>query len=664
MASSSSSTSSMKTEKKERKKGSTERQIPSAEPITLEGFVSKTMPLIELEKEAEMAAAQSSLSTLKPEIAEKKGVSLLNLKCSDVQTGLFGKSLLELKPNKGDLLPPHKMTLHDVVVLKMNKGGGSSLGQGIVYRVKEGSITIAMEDVPDEGLNTPIRIEKLVNEVTYKRYRDTLLDLSKDIQRSPAADMIPVLFGAKAPAFAKKPMQFTPFNKDLNQSQIAAIGKALVSNNVMLLHGPPGTGKTVTIVEMILQEVKRGSRVLACAASNIAVDNLVERLACHKVQMVRLGHPARLLPQVLDSALDAKVMKADNSALANDIRKEMKGLNGQLLKAKDRKTRGDLRKELRYLAKEEKNRQQDAVSDIIKESAVICTTLTGALSYHLKQTTFDVVVIDEAAQALEVACWIALLKGQRCILAGDHLQLPPTVLSVEAEKNGLGITLFGRLAALYESQIVAMLTVQYRMNELIMGWSSGELYENKLTAHESVKDQTLCQLEGVQSSPATDPTLILIDTAGCDMDETKDEADSTSNEGEAKVALAHAKRLLQSGVKACDIGIIAPYNAQVGLLRSMRNEDRKLAELEISSVDGFQGREKEAIIISMVRSNTKQEVGFLSDKRRMNVAVTRARRQCCVVCDTETVSSNPFLKRLVAYLEENGEYLSAQEYVD
>ncbi|KAL2651637.1 hypothetical protein R1flu_019765 [Riccia fluitans] len=638
---------------------------PEPKPITLEQFVSKTLPLIQMEKDAEIAASVGSLSTLKPETAEKKGLTLLNLKCSDVQTGLFGKTLLELKPNRGELLPPHKMTPHDVVMLKLNKSdsGSPPLGQGVVYRVKDGSIAIAVDDVPEDGLNSPLRLEKLANEVTYKRLMETLTELSKGVNKGPATELVPVLFGAQQPTVAKKQLSFTPINRGLDHSQRAAIAKALISNSVMLLHGPPGTGKTTTVVELILQEVKRESKVLVCAASNIAVDNIVERLACHKIMMVRLGHPARLLPQVLDSALDAKVMKADNSALANDVRKEMKVISSKLLKAKDKKTRGDLRRELKSLTKEEKQRQQQAVADVIKDSAVICTTLTGALSSQLKQTTFDVVIIDEAAQALEVACWIALLKGRRCILAGDHLQLPPTVQSVEAEKKGLGITLFGRLAALYGDQITAMLTVQYRMNELIMGWSSKELYNNKIEAHESVKDHTLCDLDGVTSSSATDPTLILIDTAGCDLDEVKDEADSTMNEGEAKVAIAHARRLLESGIKAGDIGIITPYNAQVGVLRLMRSGDKKLTEIEISSVDGFQGREKEAIIISMVRSNEKKEVGFLSDNRRMNVAVTRARRQCVIICDTETVYSNAFLKRLGKYFEENGEYLSAMEYL-
>ncbi|XP_009785579.1 uncharacterized protein [Nicotiana sylvestris] len=636
----------------------------SSTAMTLDQFVSTMAPLLDLEKEAEISLSMSSAETRSLDSAQKKGSTILNLKCADIQTGLMGKTLMELQSTKGDILPPHKFGTHDVVVLKPNKAdlGSPALGQGVVYRLKDSSITVAFDDVPEEGLNNPLRLEKLANEVTYRRMKDTLIQLSKGVLKGPASDLVPVLFGERPPTMSKKDVNFTPFNRNLDHSQKDAISKALSSKNVILLHGPPGTGKTTAVVEIILQEAKRGSKILACAASNIAVDNIVERLVPHRVKLVRLGHPARMLPQVLDSALDAQVLRGDNSALANDIRKEMKTLNGKLLKAKDRNAKRDIRRELKALSKEERKRQQLAVTDVLKNADVVLTTLTGALSKKLDGMSYDLVIIDEAAQALEIACWIALLKGSRCILAGDHLQLPPTIQSVEAEKKGLGKTLFERLADLYGDEITSMLTVQYRMHELIMNWSSGELYDNKIEAHSSVASHMLYHLEDVKKTPSTESTLLLIDIAGCDMEEKKDEEDSTLNEGEAEVAIAHAKRLVESGVRASDIGLITPYAAQVVFLKKLKSNEDKLKEMEISTVDGFQGREKEAIIISMVRSNSKKEVGFLSDRRRMNVAVTRARRQCCLVCDTETVSGDKFLKRLIEYFEEHGEYLSASEY--
>ncbi|GLT32762.1 hypothetical protein SLA2020_074050 [Shorea laevis] len=234
--------------------------------------------------------------------------------------------------------------------------------------------------------------------------KDALIQLIKGVLKGPAADLVPVWFEERPPTFSKKDVMFSPFNSNLDHSQKDAISKALSSKDVFLLHGSPGTGKTTIVVEIILQEVKHGSKILACAASNIAVDNIVEQLVPHRVKLVRLGHPARLLPQVLDSALDAQVLQGDNSSLANDIRKEIKVLNGKLLKTKDRNTRRDIQKELRNLSKEEQKRQQLTVAD------VVLTTLTGAFSHKLENSSFNLVIINEAAQALEIACWIVLLK--------------------------------------------------------------------------------------------------------------------------------------------------------------------------------------------------------------------------------------------------------------
>lgn len=414
--------------------------------------------------------------------------------------------------------------------------------------------------------------------------------------------------------------------------------------------------------------------MLACAASNIAVDNLVERIASLRlpkgrtIDVVRMGHPARLLPKVLDSSLEAKVLRSDDSSLAKDCRKEIKNINARLLKLgrKDRAERTALRKDLRQLAKEERQRQERAVASVLASAQVVCATLTGLGGRNFEQLPpFDMVVIDEAAQALEPACWAALLRGRKAVLAGDHLQLPPTVTSEEAARRGLLLTLFERCHAAWGELASTMLTTQYRMHADIMQWSSDEMYGGKLRAHDSVAEHSLQGLPGVGELAASTgvdlPILLLVDTAGCEMEERKEDGgDSTLNEREAAVAMAHVRRLLAAGVAPGDIGVITPYAAQVGLLRELRPEGAG-ALVEISTVDGFQGREKEAIVISMVRSNTSGEVGFLADSRRMNVAVTRARRHCALVCDSDTVKGDPFLKRLVEYFESNGEYECAEE---
>lgn len=270
----------------------------------------------------------------------------------------------------------------------------------------------------------------------------------------------------------------------------------------------------------------------------------------------------------------------------------------------------------------------------------------------------------QAAQALEVACWGGLLRARRCVLAGDHLQLPPTVISERAATLGLSCTLFERLHALYGDAVAQMLTVQYRMHAGIMQWASDALYNGLLTAHASVAAHTVEGLSGYTGGVDADDVaaLVLVDTAGCDMEEAaEEEGGSRYNVGEAACAVALVKQLLAQGLGVQDVGIITPYSAQSAHVRSALAVEG--LKVEVSTVDGFQGREKEVVIISMVRSNKKGGVGFLADKRRMNVAVTRARRRCVLVCDSETVSHDPFLQGLIAHFEASAVYISAAELI-
>ena len=368
-----------------------------------------------------------------------------------------------------------------------------------------------------------------------------------------------------------------------------------------------------------------------------------------------------MLPQVLEVSLEYKVLHSDQSKLARECRDEIKQLNRRLLKLtnrKDRDERRQVRQEIRYLNREERKRQRSAVDRCLEQSQVVACTLSGAASFQVaKLPAFDVVVIDEAAQSTEPACWSALLRGNRCVLGGDHLQLPPTIISDKAAKRGLAVTLFERLHELHGSDIGQMLLTQYRMNELIMAWSSEEMYDGKLLAAKEVAGATLNDL----------PVLMFIDTAGCDMEEQKeDDGESLRNPGEAEVVMKYVGQLVSSGVPLTSIGVITPYSAQVNLLRSLRSdeEDRwgfgaASRDLEVSTVDGFQGREKEVVIISMVRSGPDRQVGFLSESRRMNVAITRAKKHVVLVGDSETISNDKFLGRLVAYFDEHAEYDSA-----
>lgn len=431
--------------------------------------------------------------------------------------------------------------------------------------------------------------------------------------------------------------------------------------------------------------LKRNLRILVCGPSNISVDNIVERLAPHKVPLVRLGHPARLLPSVVAHSLDALTRTSDAGAIVRDVAAEMDakqaslrtrtpGRGGGTPKESRRATYADLR----ALRKEYRERERRCVGDLVGRSKVVLATLHGSGGHQLRGERFDVVIIDEASQALEAQCWVALLGASKAVCAGDHLQLPPTIKSLNSsskEKSKgpspkaptLETTLFDRLLALHGPSIKRMLTTQYRMHEKIMRFPSDELYDSKLVAAESVKNRLLKDLPyPVEANDDTTEPLVFIDTQGGDFPETAEDdsgsakpsraslfGESKSNAMEAALVTQHVRQLVASGVRPEDVAVVTPYNAQLGVLAPLRDE---FPGLELGSVDGFQGREKEAVIVSLVRSNTDGQVGFLGERRRLNVAMTRPRRSLVVVGDSETVrKGSRFLKRWMEHLEEHAD---------
>lgn len=532
---------------------------------------------------------------------------------------------------------------------------------------------------------------------------------------SDHSTLMRVLFGHDSPSPLPSDLENTEtgagkvefLDTTLNNSQKDAVRFALASREIALIHGPPGTGKTYTLIELIRQLLARGKRVLVCGPSNISVDNIVERLAPYKIPIVRLGHPARLLPSVLNHSLDVLTQTSDAAELVRDIRKEMDAKQASIKKTKSGRERKAIYGEIKELRKDFRERERKCVSTLVQGSKVVLVTLHGAGGTQVRHEKFDVCIIDEASQALEAQCWIPLLAGSKVVLAGDHLQLPPTVKSLNSrsekptknkgDKKGdakekkdtenskdstqereqplkgmtLETTMFDRLLKLHGPKIKRMLTTQYRMHETVMRFPSDELYESKLIAADSVKSRLLTDLEyGVTETDDTKEPLVFYDTQGGDFPETaeKDEAppadgkvhkssllsDSRSNALEAALVRQHVRSLIDAGVRAEDIAVVTPYNAQLALLSSDLRE--KYPGLELGSVDGFQGREKEAVIVSLVRSNTKKEVGFLAEKRRLNVAMTRPRRHLCVIGDAETVGAGSgFLKRWMEHLEEHAD---------
>lgn len=610
--------------------------------------------LLDLEAEAEREQAAHTAKE------DGEGRALTRLVIRDEDAGLGGRLLLTFGKRDVALpLPPTRLQPGSPVLLKCSNDGEPFSIRGVVFARGPSTICIVVDD-PEEGLpeDQTWRIELSSDEVSRRRQK-AAMERAKNSRRDRLAEMRDVLLGQREPEFdAIAPI--APLDAGLNESQRDAMALALAAKDLAIIHGPPGTGKTTAVVEVIRQAVRRGERVLACAPSNLAVDNLLEKLLAAGENAIRLGHPARVSELLREHTLDVLAGSHPDARQARKFYKEAHALlrkAGRWTRAKPEPgERANLRREARSLIEDARKLDDRAVERIIDSASVICATLTGLNPETLGDRQFDLVVIDEACQSPEPACWIAIGRARRVVLAGDHCQLPPTVLSVEASRQGLSISLMDRLVAHFGPAVTRRLNVQYRMHEAIAGFSSREFYSSDLAAAEAVKGHRLCDLPGVMLSAITESPMQFIDTAGAGHDE-EEVNDSRRNAQEAALVASKVRALLDAGMSPEQIAVIAPYAAQVKLLRD------KLAVpgLEIDSVDGFQGREKEAVVFSMVRSNPEGDIGFLADVRRTNVALTRARRKLIVVGDSATLANHRFYQRLLLYFEEIGAYGSVWE---
>jgi superfamily I DNA and/or RNA helicase len=628
---------------------------------TSEDHFRRLADLLELESRAEAKQSLERLRQLSADDAEQTGTGLADLVVREEYPGLGGRFILTLgKRNPAKALPWTRLQVGAPVLL--SEADGSSEGwRGVVCERDESSLRVAFNDAP-EGEGTTYWLD-LANDEAARLRQKQAMDRARSARRDRLAELRAVLLGEKAPAFGPE-IEYQPLDSSLNESQREAVRFALAAKDLAIVHGPPGTGKTTTVVELIRQAVRRGDKVLVCAPSNLAVDNLLERLLAHSEGAVRLGHPARVLPPLREHTLDLMVEDHPDFRLARKWVKEAFALFRQAKKFTRAKpepgARRDLRQEARSLLADARKMEARAVERILDAAPVLCATTTGLDGEVIGQRQFDLLVIDEACQTTEPGCWVPLVRAGRVVLAGDHCQLPPTVLSREAVRQGFGVSLLERLVDLYGDTITRRLDVQYRMHEAIMDFSSREFYDGGLRADASVRDHRLCDLPGVRPNALTETPVQFIDTAGAGYDEEREpDGESRLNPQEAVLVARKVRALLESGVSASEIAVIAPYAAQVRRLR----EELAVPGLEIDSVDGFQGREKEAVVLSLVRSNLEGEIGFLADVRRTNVALTRARRKLLVIGDSATLAGLPFYRRLFDYFEAIGAYQTVWDEV-
>lgn len=606
-----------------------------------------------MEGEAERERMEQRRKIQSSAQAERSGETLLDLVVRTHTTGLGGRYLLTLQKRKSaDRMPWHRFKVGSPVILSSDGNGSGGSFAGVVSARKVDSLEVAIDNWPE---GDRLRLDLSPDEVTRKRQ----LAAMNHAEDAPGrlGQLRDLFLYDREPTFHSAVT--ATVSESLNTSQQQAVEFALQANDLAIIHGPPGTGKTTTVVELIRQAVANGERVLACAPSNTAVDNLLERLVVAGEPAVRLGHPARVLEVVRSHTLDALVEQHDAHQVIQEMLREAEQLErraGRFTRAKPAPgQKYQQRQEARDLRKHARMMERQAINEIIAQARVICATVSFDFS-TLDDHNFDLLVIDEACQSVEPGCWVPLKYAHRVVLAGDHCQLPPTILSTPAAKEGYAISLMQRLVEHYGDTTTRQLTVQYRMNEEIMRFSSDRFYNGTLTADDSVRCHCLSDLPTVRESD--DSPVTFIDTAGAGWDEEiEPEGLSKLNPQEGRLVLDQVNKLCEAGLSPRDIAVIAPYAAQVRWLR----QNAEFDHLEIDTVDGFQGREKEAVVMCTVRSNSKGEVGFLSDARRMNVALTRARRKLIVIGDSATLGADDFFTSLLSWFEKSGAYRSVWE---
>ncbi|HSV98899.1 MAG TPA: AAA domain-containing protein [Sedimentisphaerales bacterium] len=621
-----------------------------------EDHFARFIRLLDMESRTEARAAAERGRKISAAEAERAGNTLVNLVIADEDSGLGGRHILQLAKRNCAPLPWTRLGVGSPVVLSRDKGNSADGYHGVVCERANGFLRVALTRMLEntDGDET-WRLDLSTDEIAGQRQR-AALQRARLAKADRLAELRDVLLGRRVPEFASKRDE-PALDSELNDAQREAVRFALAARDIALIHGPPGTGKTTAVVEVIRGAIRRGDRVLACAPSNLAVDNLFERLLAAGVRAVRLGHPARVMADLRAHTLDSLVEEHQDVRLARKLVKEAMSLfrqAGRYTRAKPLPgERRQTREDAGSLLADARRLETQAVEHILDTADVLCATATALDSDLLGRRRFDLGVIDEACQSTEPGCWIPLQWCNRVVLAGDHFQLPPTVVDPGAAMEGLGVSLFERLMTLHGPSISRMLTVQYRMNRAIMGFSSRELYEDKLQADPSVCEHVLSGLSGVAATDAMQSPVEFLDTAGAGFEEeVEPDGESRLNRQEAALVCRKVQELLDRGVAPNGIAVIVPYAAQVRLLR----ERLSIPGLEIDSVDGFQGREKEAVAISLVRSNPQGEIGFLADVRRMNVAMTRARRKLLVVGDSATLSAHPFYRRMIEYFEGIGAY--------
>ena len=581
---------------------------------------------------------------------------------------------------RGDYLSVEvERTTHQDLVHQFRFGGSVALFsnhdphrdriEGTVVHLNGNTMRVSFreDELPEWAGKGKLGMDLLFDDTSYDEMEKALEGAAELSEDQKQGHLIRVLTGQEQPAF--KSLSGDQSFNNLNASQQDALHRILAAEDLAIVHGPPGTGKTTTLISAITALLQEGEKqILAVAPSNAAVDLLTEKLANEGVRVVRVGNPVRVSEGLSKLTLDSRMEEHPGMKEIRSFKKQANELRNMAQKYKrnfghaEREQRKALFTEAHRILKDAGATEQFIMEDVLNKAQVITATLVGANHYTVRDRKYDTVVIDEAGQSLEPACWIPMLKGRKVVLAGDHFQLPPTIKSDKAAREGLAVTLLQKCAGAFP-QAVVLLNEQYRMHEAIMDYPSRVFYNDRLKAHSSVAGKLL---------HAEDSPLLFVDTGGCGFEE-KQEGYAISNPEEADFLFRHMEQYLEelgnhhSLESFPEIAVISPYKEQISVLKDkllqVSGLEKFLAKIAVNTIDSFQGQEKDIVYISMTRSNYDGNIGFLADIRRMNVAMTRARKKLVVIGDGATLSILPFYSDFISYSAGISAYKSAWEYL-
>lgn len=638
-------------------------------------LLNTLLQAIECEREEERERHISEIKSLSPQMREQKGRALINLKKRKPELTLIGDYIYAFQKRDNAELPDTDMGVGDQVVISQYDPLDSSNPTGIVYEVGKTYIKVQTSRLL-KGVNRPYRLDLFVNDLTYQRMEQAL-----STAKSPANNFIQEILAGNYAA-STKPYENGPLPNDLNERQMEALQYSLSCNGFYSVQGPPGTGKTYMAARIAKLLVNSGKKVLICADSNSAVDNFLKKCIEVGLDPVRIGHPIRVNQDLKPYSLDYRVLrhalfetvfacereiektKERLKELDKPAQKNLRGLSYQEVKTlleKNQSARGISKRSLREmrpyiktalkieaLYEKIKELKQEMSMEIVEKARVIASTNSTAASEVLETVRFDFVIVDEASQCSIPSALIPILKGDRFILTGDHFQLPPVVISREAVEKGLDESLMDYLAKKYPYQI-CMLEEQYRMNKDISKLVSDLFYSSKLLADHTVRDRYLRLAKNDTLPPYVNAkALEFLHVEG--KDRIKLDTKSFYNTEEADFAVTLASSYIRAGIRPAEIAIITPYRAQVEQIRRLVTKEEHLAlfeGIEVDTVDAFQGREKDLVIISSVRANEENSMGFLSDKRRLNVSISRAKKKMILLGSESLLKTNALYRSVI-----------------